>query len=187
MLNKFIINFVRNFSIIQLILSLQVVSLVYDSTEPPSEYQVLSLFNSGVCIIVFTWLIANCSEEKCQNFLMEQKQKGVDCVLILILIIRAVLASFLLALYVNTNGNFTQKTTFLIASIAGFISVVLIICIITGCCNSRKTPSSVDTSNSNAPLNLMKPYFRNHLGNIKNAAATAYNYKITPRGARFKR
>ena len=183
MFNKFIINLVRNFSIIQVVLSLQIVSLVYDSTEPPSEYQVLSLINSGVCIIIFIWLLANCSEEKCKEFLMAQKPH-IDCVLVLVLIIRALLASFLLALYVNTNGNFTQKTTFLIASIAGFISVILLIIIIIDSCSSQQDANASTSKQTTATL--MKPYFRNHLGNIKNAA-TAYNYKITPRGARFKK
>jgi lysylphosphatidylglycerol synthetase-like protein (DUF2156 family) len=188
MFNKFIINLVRNFSIIQVVLSLQIVSLVYDSTEPPSEYQVLSLINSGVCIIIFIWLLANCSEEKCKEFLMAQKQKGIECILVLVLIVRAVLASFLLVLYVNEHGNFTQKTTFLIASIAGFISVILLIIIITDTCSSQQVADgSTTVQASNSGNELMKPYFRNHLGNIKNAAATAYNYKITPRGARFKR
>tara|TARA_E500000331_G_C17263731_1_gene716329 strand:+ start:814 stop:1323 length:510 start_codon:yes stop_codon:yes gene_type:complete len=169
-------------------LSFQVISLVYDSSEPPLEYQLLSLINSGVCVIIFIWLLANCSEEKCKEFLMAQKEKGIDCVLLLVLIIRAVLASFLLVLYVNTNGNFTQKTTFLIASIAGFISVILLIIIITDSCRSQKTTRNlgpVALANIANTGNLMKPYFRNHLGNIKNAAS--YNYKITPRGARFKR
>lgn len=185
MFNNFIINLVRNFSIIQVILSLQVVSLVYDSTEPPLEYRLLSLINSGFCIVIFIWLLANCSEEKCKEFLMTQKENGNNCILVLVLIIRAVLASFLLALYVNTNGNFTQKTTFLIASIAGFISVILLIVIITDSCNPQKTLSKA-TKTPQGPNDLMKPYYRNHLGNIKNAA-TAYNYKITPRGARFKK
>ena len=73
MFNNFIIKLVRYFSVIQIILSFQVISLVYDSSEPPLEYQLLSLINSGVCVIIFIWLLANCSEEKCKEFLMAQK------------------------------------------------------------------------------------------------------------------
>lgn len=179
MTGKFFINLIRYLTIIQTVLSIQILSTIFDDNNSVLEYKILSLVNFGVSLFAFLYFVANCSELECQKFLLAQKQKGIEVLVILLIVIRAALASFLLEFYLNDKGG---KTIYLIASMIAFVSVLLLLYLIIYGAQTKHEQNmqqSLEFSANPQSVRMIKPYHRNHLSNIKRSIHTK------PRGARF--
>lgn len=187
--SKFFINLIRNLSIVHLVLSLNVSAYVFDHPSPPPGYQLLVLANVVISLLIWLWLVANCSEMECQKFLLEQKQLGVQIGIILVAIVRIGLGSMLLEMYIveeDESYQFTNKTMFLIASVLAYVSAVLTLYIIIFGKTSKDINKIVNASLKNNPNSelMLKPYNRNHIGKLKKISPPYY--VKTPRIGRFK-
>lgn len=179
MSGKFFINIIRYLTIIQMVISLVIISTVFDDNNSILENKILSLVNFAVSLFAFLYFVANCSELECQKFLLAQKQKGIEVLVIIIVVVRAVLASFLLEFYLNDNGG---KTIYLIASIIAFVAVLLVLYLMIYGAQTKHEQNiqqSLEFSANPQARQMIKPYHSNHLTNIRKAI------HIKPRGARF--
>lgn len=160
----FLGNVQRYLSLIQLVVSFQVLSLVFDHTDPPGYYQAFAVVNTVFSIFAFGYFVYRCNECDLQQFILEKKH-SMQYTLMFIVLCRIVLAALLLEMYIieeDETYQFNNKTIFLVASILAFSAIVLATTA-TYCGMSRKDLAkaiNTETQNNGAVNALMKPYNR---------------------------
>ncbi len=186
----FLGNVQRYLSLIQLVVSLQVLSLVFDHVDPPGYYEALAVVNTVFSIFAFGYFVYHCNECDLQQFILKSKN-SMQYMLMFIVLCRIVLASLLLEMYIieeDETYQFNNKTIFLVASILAFVAVVLATTA-TYCGMSRKELAKAvnnSTENNIAVKSLMKPYNRGR----KKRESNDLNFGLPthiPRVGRFKR
>lgn len=186
----FLGNIQRYLSLIQLVVSFQVLSLVFDHVDPPGYYQALAVVNTLFSIFAFGYFVYHCNECDLQQFILRSKN-SMQYMLMFIVLCRITLAALLLEMYIieeDETYQFNNKTIFLVASILAFTAIVLAT-LITYCGLSRKElVKAVNTTvkGNKVVENLMKPYNRGR----KKRASNDLNFGLpthVTRVGRFKR
>lgn len=186
----FLGNVQRYLSLIQLVVSFQVLSLVFDHVDPPVYYEALAVVNTVFSIFAFGYFVYHCNECDLQQFILRSKN-SMQYMLMFIVLCRIVLASLLLEMYIieeDETYQFNNKTIFLVASILAFAAIVLATTA-TYCGMSRKELAQAvktSTANNSAVKALMKPYNRGRKKRESNDLNFGLPTHVT-RVGRFKR
>jgi hypothetical protein len=164
-----------------------VASDVFDHSNIPEGYGLLVVLNIAWSIIAFFWLVANCSENDTERFVLEQNQMGVKIEIVLGLAVRLALAIALLEMYIyeeDESFQFIHKTIFLFASIASFITCGIIFSLIFFSTQTRKEAAKA-TNPSKTTKMMMKPYNHNHILPLSNKPKPQYKIRSSRRVGRF--
>lgn len=160
----FLGNVQRYLSLIQLVVSFQVLSLVFDHVDPPVYYEALAVVNTLFSIFAFGYFVYHCNECNLQQFILNSKN-SMQYMLMFIVLCRITLAALLLEMYIieeDETYQFNNKTIFLVASILAFAAIVLATTA-TYCGMTRKQIRKAvnsETKNNPSVEKLMKPYNR---------------------------
>ena len=187
MRGSFLINVIRYLSLLHVILSIDVAADVFDHSNIPEGYGLLVVLNIAWSIIAFFWLVANCSENDTERFILEQNQMGVKIEVVLGLIVRLALSIALLEMYIyeeDESFQFIHKTIFLFAAIAGFITSAIIFSLIFFSTQTRKDQAKAVGENPNTQK-MMRPYNHNHILPLNNKPKPQYKIRSSRRVGRF--
>ena len=183
----FLGNVQRFLSLIQLVVSFQVLSLVFDHVDPPVYYEALAVVNTLFSIFAFGYFVYHCNECNLQQFILNSKNT-MQYMLMFIVLCRITLAALLLEMYIieeDETYQFNNKTIFLMASILAFAAIV-IATTATYCGMSRKQIAKAvnkETADNSAVKVLMKPYSRGR----KKRESAELNFGLPVHSARVGR